>query len=140
MKFFNTLLLYLVFKFQCVFCIYSTSRFALTTFQVLSGTCGLWLLYWTTQLCGHFLKYGVQTTCIFWLKVETAGNSLVVQWLGLHTSTARAMGLIPGWGTKIPHALQRGPKKKKKKGSTDSWTPSPEIPIQQVGIVSIAPR
>ena len=37
-----------------------------------------------------------------------------VQWLKLHTSTARSMGLIPGWGTKILHAMQRGKKKKKK--------------------------
>ena len=36
-----------------------------------------------------------------------------VQWLKLHTSTARSMGLIPGWGTKILHAMQRGKKKRK---------------------------
>ena len=29
------------------------------------------------------------------------GNSLVVWWLGLHTSTAGGTGLIPGGGTKI---------------------------------------
>ena len=33
------------------------------------------------------------------------GTSLVVQWLGLHASTAGGQGSIPGWGTKIPHAL-----------------------------------
>ena len=32
-------------------------------------------------------------------------TSLVVQWLRLHASSARGMGLIPGWGTKIPHAM-----------------------------------
>ena len=37
-----------------------------------------------------------------------------VQWLKLHTSTARSMGLTPGWGTKILHAMQRGKKKKEK--------------------------
>ena len=42
------------------------------------------------------------------------GTSMVVQWLRLHTSTAGDMGLIPGWGTKVPHAL-RGVAKKKKK-------------------------
>ena len=31
----------------------------------------------------------------------TLGNSLAVQRLGLHTSTARGPGWIPGWGTKI---------------------------------------
>ena len=29
------------------------------------------------------------------------GNSLVVRWLGFHTSTAKGMGVIPGWATKI---------------------------------------
>ena len=39
------------------------------------------------------------------------GTSLVVQWLSLHTSTTG--GSSPGWGTKFPHATQRGQKKKK---------------------------
>ena len=43
------------------------------------------------------------------------GDSLVVQWLGLLTFTDEGMGSIPGWGTKIPQAAQRGQKKKKKK-------------------------
>ena len=29
----------------------------------------------------------------------------VVQWLKLHTSNAQGVGLIPGQGTKIPHAM-----------------------------------
>ena len=33
------------------------------------------------------------------------GNSLVVQWLGLCTLTAKSPGSIPGWGTKIPQAV-----------------------------------
>ena len=33
----------------------------------------------------------------------------MVQWLELNDSTAGGPGSIPGWGTKIPHALQ--PKK-----------------------------
>ena len=33
------------------------------------------------------------------------GTSLVAQWLRLHASTAGAVGLTPGWGTKIPHAM-----------------------------------
>ena len=40
------------------------------------------------------------------------GTSLVVQWLRPQTSTAGGMGLIPGWGTKIPHAMQCAPPKK----------------------------
>ena len=41
------------------------------------------------------------------------GTSLAVQCLRLSASTAGGTGLIPGWGTKILHALQRGQKKKK---------------------------
>lgn len=38
------------------------------------------------------------------------GFPLVVQWLGLYTSTAQGMGLIPGQGTKIPHVPWHGQK------------------------------
>ena len=34
-----------------------------------------------------------------------AGTSLVVQWLRLCASAAGGKGLIPGQGTKIPHAI-----------------------------------
>ena len=40
------------------------------------------------------------------------GNSLVVQWLGLHTFTAEAPGLIPGRESEILQAPQCGPKKR----------------------------
>ena len=36
----------------------------------------------------------------------------MVQWLGLCASTAEGMGSIPGQGTRILHAVQRGQKKK----------------------------
>ena len=42
------------------------------------------------------------------------GTSLVVQWLRLRTPAEGGAGSIPGWGAKIPHAAQRGQKKKKK--------------------------
>ena len=48
------------------------------------------------------------------LKEKLCGTSLVDQWLNC-ASTARAVGLIPAQGTKIPHAPRRGKKKKKKK-------------------------
>ena len=32
----------------------------------------------------------------------------MVQWLSLHASNAEDAGLIPGWGTEISHAVQRG--------------------------------
>ena len=41
------------------------------------------------------------------------GNSLVVQWLGLHASTAGGMGSIPGRGTKGLQAAWYGQLKKK---------------------------
>ena len=34
------------------------------------------------------------------------------QWLRLSASTAGGLGLIPGWGTKIPHAEKPGQKVK----------------------------
>ena len=43
------------------------------------------------------------------------GDSLVVQWLRLHVSNAGGMSSIPGWGTKISHAVHVAKKKKKKK-------------------------
>ena len=49
------------------------------------------------------------------------GNSLAVQWLRLRTSTVGGTGLIPGLGTKIPHAA--GSKKKKKKKKKEKWRP-----------------
>ena len=47
-------------------------------------------------------------------KKIASGTSLAVQWLRLQASTEGGVGPIPGWGTKIPHAMQRGQKKKKK--------------------------
>lgn len=35
-----------------------------------------------------------------------AGASLVAHWLRLGASSARGMDLIPGWGTRIPHAVR----------------------------------
>ena len=42
-------------------------------------------------------------------------TSLVVQWLGLCASSAEDVSLIPGWGTKIPHATWYGQKMGKKR-------------------------
>ena len=36
------------------------------------------------------------------------GNSLVVQWLGLHTLTAESEGSVPGWGCKILQVMPHG--------------------------------
>ena len=49
------------------------------------------------------------------IKNDSLGTFLAVQWLRLCASNARGVGLIPGWGTKIPQAAQYGREKKKKK-------------------------
>ena len=41
------------------------------------------------------------------------GNSLVVQWLGLHTSTAGGTGSIPSWEVRF-YMLHSAAEKKKK--------------------------
>ena len=40
---------------------------------------------------------------------DSPGTSLSVQWLSLRVSTAGGRGSIPGWGTKIAHALRQSP-------------------------------
>ena len=47
------------------------------------------------------------------LRLSPIRTSLVVQWLRLCASMAGGTGLIPGWGTKIPHAAWHSQKKKK---------------------------
>ena len=60
----------------------------------------------------------VITVCcflIYKLFKITQGNSLAVQWLGRHASTAGGMGSIPGRSTKIPQATWSGQNKTNKK-------------------------
>ena len=57
-------------------------------------------------------------------RIPSQGSSLVVQWLGLHTSIARDTGSIPGQGTKIPQATwQKKKKKKSQAGQPTTWPP-----------------
>ena len=48
-------------------------------------------------------------------------NSLAVQWLGLHTFTARGSDLIPSQGTKLMQAMWYGQIKKKKTHGFESY-------------------
>ena len=48
---------------------------------------------------------------------DRRGTSLVIQWLRFYTSNTGGAGLIPGQGTKFPHATQRS--KKMKEGKND---------------------
>ena len=50
----------------------------------------------------HCLEHRVEKAAS---KGNAVGTSLMVQWLRLHTSPAGVMGLIPGQGTKILHAM-----------------------------------
>ena len=45
--------------------------------------------------------------------IFSLGNSLVVQWFGLHAFTAEGPGSNHSWGTKIAQAAQPAKKKKK---------------------------
>ena len=45
------------------------------------------------------------------------------QWLRLHTSNAGGTSSIPGWGTKIPHAMRHSQKTERKKKKKDTCTP-----------------
>ena len=46
------------------------------------------------------------------------GTSLVAHWLRLYTSNTGCVGLIPGWDTKISHAVWHGQRNEKKKKIT----------------------
>ena len=56
----------------------------------------------------HFTDFetGKSETSKFVLFQDCLGNSLAIQWLGLHTFTAEGPGSIPGGGPKIPKALE----------------------------------
>ena len=58
------------------------------------------------KTCGLLLEK--QEKCV--TKGIKTGTSLVVQWFRLCTPNAGAVGLIPGWRTKMPHAAWWGEK------------------------------
>ena len=55
----------------------------------------------------------IMSLLIWYLTKDTTRTSLAVQWLRHWAPTARGVGLIPGWGTKIPHAWWQGQKKER---------------------------
>ena len=85
-----------------------------------------------------------------WLGKNIAGTSLVVQWLGLHASTAGNGSSIPGQGLRSCklHGMAKTWKKKKKKsvaapfittlksGSSDAWS-SPSQSVQSLSRVQL---
>ena len=79
-----------------------------------------WLPWSTYQLTLRVLKQNFksvdfdQTFRSFpALEIGSLGNSLVVQWLGVHASCWWGPGFNPGQGTKIPQDVWCGKKKKK---------------------------
>ena len=71
-----------------------------------------------SKMCpGGELMLDLNTLFILWwhllffvlVKNKTTGNSLVVQWLGIHTSTAGDTDLVPGQGTKRRRQWQPTP-------------------------------
>ena len=60
-------------------------------------------------------------------KRNLKGTSLAVQWLRLRTSTTGGTGLIPGQGTKIPHAAWCSQKKRKLKERVMSKLQLPDV-------------
>ena len=64
------------------------------------------------------------------------GTSLVlttlVQWLTIRASPAGGAGLIPGWGTKIPHSVRCGQKNNSKSGEM-----YPEVPMKEPGVCAL---
>ena len=77
----------------------------------LHPTLGTWSLsHWTSrEVPKTFLKLdncirrGKDRTHDCSVEMDILETSLEIQWLRIQASTAGDMGLIPGWGTKIPH-------------------------------------
>ena len=65
-------------------------------------------------------------------RVEGRGLPWVVPWLRFHTSNAGYAGLIPGRGTKIPHAARCSQKQNKNhvagiRGQSNDWDQGPWV-------------
>ena len=59
----------------------------------------------------------------------------MVQWLGFCVLTAKGLGSIPGWGTKIPQATwcgQKGKKRKALKGPSPTASQSQEWDLSRI--------
>ena len=70
------------------------------------------------------------------LSFKNLGNSVMVQWLGLHASPAEGLGSIPGQGTSILQTVQCGFKqttmKKRKKNPQRNFSSVFEFLVQIV--------
>ena len=93
---------------------------------VLKLSCLMSLCMWVTQCIDTIItsvtdrSQGWRQICIrekedFFSSLKHRGNSLAVQWLGPHAFTAKGVGSIPSWETKILQALWLGQEKERKK-------------------------
>ena len=64
-------------------------------------------------MCYLFVKDNIPLMIMMMMMIATVGNSLVVQWLGLCTLTAKDRGSIPGPGTNFPQATRHDQNKTK---------------------------
>ena len=64
-----------------------------------------YLLIYLINLKGSRVSYLFRTLFSHPSNIFSSGHSLAVQWLGLYASTAGSTNLIPGQGTKTPHAV-----------------------------------
>ena len=69
------------------------------------------------------------------MQTELAGSSLVVQCLGLCTSTAGDMGPIPGWGTKVPHTMWRGERMNQQNGGNEAMGKGDFGPLMRLPLI-----
>ena len=102
-----------------------SASIALTNLGSCNTVCIYWkkksAYKWTNAVQTHVVQgstvYNSRTFILLLKETPDPGNSLVVQWLGLHALTtkgAKGPGSITGQGTKIPQ-VARGSQKRKKK-------------------------
>ena len=106
------------------------------------GKLKYWVKFHSVLACGCLHGYH-QVPAIEWLqclmlkrtedsKYMSLGNSLAVQWLGLHAFTVEGESSISGQDTKIPQASRCSQKKQKNKKKHEPWDQLFDVPTNQV--------
>ena len=67
----------------------------------------------TNSFFVKYISHNILDVTFFFLNWRHLGNSLMVQYLGLGALTARGLDSLPGWGIKIPQAMQHSQKRNK---------------------------
>ena len=79
-----------------------------------SITFKFWPFFFFVQRFETTMGLNIHSSVFGHCNIFTRGLNLVVLWLRLQTSNAGGMGLITGWGTKIPHVCTTVKNKNKK--------------------------